>query len=754
MGLLNIKAPVGVNTSAVANKVRNSKRKVSTRKSTGNTIGDRVALIRAKVEQELGNLKDDFLCIQTEEELSNYIDKCIENNKFSFDTETSGLDYINCDLVGFSLYTPGMKACYVPVGHKSFVDNLIKDNQLSLEIVNKQLSRLQNIPAIMWNGKFDINVIYFKFFWVFNNLLWDGMVASKIYNELEEAGLKYQYCKKIAKDGKVNDYSELFNGINFAYVPINIAYLYGAKDAQITYEMYEYQLGLYNQKGNENLKELLELIETPLVPVIAEMQRNGISLDLEKAKELSEKYHQKLEECEKVIDDTMEIYRKEIAEYNRKNPRSQFVLPLNPNSPPQVAKLLYDVIGVESPDKHNPRATGKDIIAKIDEPICKAITSYKTIDKLLSTYIDKLPKCIDAKTGKIHASYNQNGTETGRLSSNDPNLQNIPSHNDEIRTMFIPSPGNVFIFADYSQQEPKVTAWLSQDPNMLEIYKDPNADLYPEVAALAYHTTPDECREFRADGTVNKVGKERRGKAKIIQLAATYGQEAYSLAQALGCSVKEAKAIQDSYFNKFPRIKQFTEEIWESAYHTGYVETVFGRRRHLPAMQLEPYEFNWIDGVGNNFDLLDFDNETQVQEVPLDVQKEYEEQLDKCFKWQDKQKIIQAAKQENIKIVDNTAKIKDAERQAINTPIQGTAADMTKLSMVNLANNKKFKELGGKIVLQIHDELGIECPEENAKEVCKIFKEVMETSPQVKIKLPWRCDMVVCKCWNGEPINV
>lgn len=755
MGLLSIKAPVGVNTSAVATKVQNSKRKVATKRtSTGSTIGDRIQLIRAKVEQELGHLKDQFLLINTEEELSKYIDKCIENNEYAFDTETTSLDYINCELVGFSLFTPGMKACYCPVSHRSYVDGIIKDNQLPLEVVNRQLKRLQDIPSIMHTAKFDINVIFCRFEWEFSNLIWDAMVAAKILDETEDAKLKYQYCKKIAKDGKVNDYSALFEDINFAYVPINIAYLYAAKDAQITYELYEWQLNEYNKPGNEKLKELLQTIEIPLVPVVAEMQRYGIGIDLDRAKELSAKYHKILEEAEATVDDVCNMYRKEIAEYNRKNPRSNFKLPLNPNSSQQVAKLLYDVLGITSPDKHNPRGTGKEILQKIDEPVCQAILDYKSTDKLLGTYIDKLPKCLNPKTGKIHASFNQNGTETGRFSSSDPNLQNIPSKNEEIRTMFVPEKGNVLIFADYSQQEPKATAWLSQDENMLEIYQDPKADLYPYVASVAYHVSPDECREFREDGTVNKEGKKRRGNAKVIQLAATYGQEAYSLAQSLGCTVKEAKEIQQSYFNRFPRIKEFTEKTYQFAYENGYVETVWGRRRHLPDMQLEPYEFSWKDGVGNNFDLLDFENESQVQEVPQDIQDEYAEAMDKCYKWQDKQKVMEQARAENIKIVDNTLKIAEAERQAINTPIQGTASDMIKLSMVNLAKDEEFRRLGGKIVLQIHDELGIEGPEKNAKELCEVFQRVMETSPQAKIKLPWRCDMVVCKCWNGEVINV
>lgn len=760
MALFNIKAPVGVNTSQVASKIQNSKKKVATRRSTGSTIGDRIQLIRAKVEAELGHLKDDFLLINTEEELSKYIDKCIENNICSFDTETTSLDFITCELVGFSLYTPGMKACYVPVSHRSFVDNLIKQNQLSLDIINRQLKRLQSIPTIMHNGKFDINVGYFRFNWCFDNLVWDTMVASKILNELEDAGLKYLYSKYVAKDDKVNDYSSLFEGINFAYVPINIAYLYGAKDALITYELYQYQLKQYDIPENSELKELLTSIEIPLVQVVADMQRTGISIDVEYANELSVKYHKQLDECESKVDEVMQIYSKQIAEYNRKNPKTMFKTPLNPNSSKQVAQLLYDVLELTSNDKHKPRGTGDEILSAMDEPIVEAILNYRGVYKLLSTYIDKMPRVINPVTGKIHASFNQNGTDTGRFSSSDPNLQNIPSHNDDIRQMFTAGKtedgeDNILIFADYSQQEPKATAWLSQDKNMIEIYKnDKNADLYPEVASTAFHVPADECREFRPDGTVNKEGKERRGKAKIIQLAATYGQTAYSLAQSLGCKLKDAQNIQDRFFARFPGIKKFTQDTYEFAYKNGYVKTVWGRRRHLPNMQLEPYEFSWKDGVGNNFDLLDFDSETEVQGVPLEIQEEYEEALDNCYKWKDKQKIIQQALEENIVIVDNTSKISEAERQAINTPIQGTASDMIKLSMVNLWYNPEFRKLGGKIVLQIHDELGIIGPEHNKKELAKLYQDTMETSPQAKIKLPWRCDMVICKRWYGEEIKL
>lgn len=754
MGLLNIKAPVGVNTSQVASKIQNSKRKVATRKSTGSTIGDRIQLIRAKVEAELGHLKDRYICIQTEEELSSYVDKCIANGIYSFDTETTGLDPITCELVGFSLYTPGEKACYVPVSHRSFVDNLIKDNQLSLDVINIQLSRLKDVQSIMHNAKFDINVIYWRFSWLFSNLHWDTMVAVKILDEREPAGLKYQYCKIFEKDGKVNDYSALFEGINFAYVPINIAYLYAAKDAEITYQLYEWQRSQYELPGNEKLKELLETIEIPLVPVIAEMQREGVSFDMQKANELSEKYNKQLEECDKELEDTLKMYSKEIAEWNRFNPTNCFVAPLNANSSKQVAQFLYDVLGVTSPDKHNERGTGEDILKEIDEPICQVILKYRGIKKLLTTYIEKMPNVVNPKTGRIHASFNQNGTDTGRLSSSDPNLQNIPSHNDEIRLMFTADEGCVFIGSDYSQQEPKATAWLSQDKNMLEIYAtDPKADLYPEVASTAFHVPVDECKEFREDGTVNKQGKERRSKAKVIQLAMTYGQAAYSLAQSLGCKVKEAQEIQDNFFARFPGIREFTQKTYQFAYENGYVETVWGRRRHLPDMQLEPYEFYWLDGVGNNFDLLDFESETEVQEVPQDLQDEYAEAMDKCYKWQDKVKVIEQAKKDNIKIIDNTLKIADAERQSINTPIQGTSADMVKLAMVNLANDKEFRRLGGVIKMQIHDELICQGPKENAKELAMVIQRVMQESPTVKIKLPWRCDMVVSERWNGEEIK-
>lgn len=408
MGLLNIKAPAGVNTSSVASKVQNSKKKVTTRRLSGNTILDRINLIRTKVEMELGHLAEKYICIRTEEELKDYVDKCIAFGECSFDTETTGLNTIDDELVGFSLYVPGEKACYIPVNHRSYVDNLVTQNQVSMEAVTRQLSRLVNTKLIMQNGKFDINVMYWqngiKFF---DNLGWDTMVCTAIIDEREPRGLKYQYAKKVQKSDKINDYSELFDGVNFAYVPIKVAYLYGAKDAEITYELYQYQKEILEKPENSKLKELYMTIELPLVPVIAEMQREGVSFDMEKAKELSDKYNKQLDKCMEELDEVCNMYGKEIAEWNRRHPKEYFTLPLNPNSSKQVAQFLYDILGVESVDKHKERGTGEEILEQIDEPVVKCILKYREIKKLLSTYIDKMPKVVNAKTGRIHASFNQ-----------------------------------------------------------------------------------------------------------------------------------------------------------------------------------------------------------------------------------------------------------------------------------------------------------------------------------------------------------
>lgn len=755
MALFNLKAIPKVDTKSVASKLKASK--VSSK--TGDTLYDTINIIKQKVAQELGIYGDKYIRINTLDQLEDYVQYCAKNGIYGIDTETSSLDPISCNLVGISLKTPGLDACYIPLNHISYVTGQRSQNQLELSEVSQCLKPLLGVSSVMHNAKFDINVMKCQLGLDFSkSLVWDTMVCAKLLDHREKAGLKYQHSIKIQKVKKVNDYSELFDKVNFADIPISTGYLYAARDAEMTLELYEYQKNIIESQGYEKLNELYTQIELPLVSVVADMQLRGVGINIELCEQLSKKFHKVRSNAIDEIQRICEIYKEDIVKYQRKNPTSKFKMPLNQSSNDQVAMFLFDVLGLETPKK-NSRSVDVEALTMLDHPVSKALLEFRKVEKLLTTYVDKLPNTAHPQTGCVHASFNQNGTDTGRMSSSDPNMQNIPSRGDgaEIRQAFYPKSNKefgeyYFVQSDYSQQEPMVTAWLSQDKNMLQAFRS-GQDIYAVVASGSFNVPYDCCLEFRPDGSKSPEGKERRSSAKIIQLAMTYGQTAYSLSKSLGKPTKECEKIQSNFFKMFPRISEFTEETFQFAFENGYVETLWGRRRYLPHMQLEPYDMSWISGVSNDFDVLDFENDSTCEGIPDHIYDEYAQQLEEAYGWKTKQKIMEEAKKNNIQIVDNTLKIGDAERQSINTPIQGTSADMVKLAMVKLFQNEEFRSLGCYIALQVHDELICAVPKKNIKRGAEIIQEIMVNAPQVKIKLPLKVDMVVTKEWDGEKVE-
>ena len=443
------------------------------------------------------------------------------------------------------------------------------------------------------------------------------------------------------------------------------------------------------------------------------------------------------------------MYKDEILKYKIKNPNNKLSDPISVSSPTQLAILFYDILKIESPDPKNPRGTGSDILEKIDNPLCKAILDYRTTSKLLTTYIDKLPSCINPKTGRIHPHFNQYGAKTGRLSSDQPNLQNIPSHNKDIRKMFVPSEGYVMLSCDYSQQEPRTMAAMCGDPGMINAYKE-GKDLYASIASIAFNMPYEECLEFRPDGTTNKEGKERRSQAKSILLGLLYGRGINSVAEQLHTTKQKAQQIQDKVFKGFPAIKQFEEDTLYMAKTYGFVTTFWGRKRRLPEMQLEEFEFKWKDGYGD-FDPLSFDSVVENTEVPDDIKRKYIAKLHKNpFK---KRPIIEEAYNEGIIITDNGGKIADATRQCVNSRIQGSAADLSKLAGIEIRKNERLKELGFKLLVPIHDEYLAECPIENAKECAELFSKCMCDAAR-DLGIPISCDTEITRQWYGETITL
>lgn len=428
-------------------------------KSSALSILDQLALIRTNVEKVLGRYADTTRLITSIEELHKYIDKAIFNGEIAIDTETNNsLDPISCKIMGPCIYTPGEKSVYIPVNHVDPITHEKLDNQLTESQIKDEFSRLNNTKIIMHNGKFDYQVIKCTC-GLELSVYWDTMIGARILDENEKsAGLKQQYRDKI--DSSVEKYSidHLFENIEYAVVDPSLFALYAATDAMMTYKLYKWQMKQFDLPGNERIKWLFHNVEMPVMKVAAEMELTGVEIDSDYAKRLSNKYHQKVDLVDKEIADQLRSIRPIIEKWRetpeakfkptskkpnkngeytlQKSKSEQLADPPQLTSPTQLAILLYDVFNTPVIDKKSPRGTGEDILTKIDNPLCELIIEKRGVEKLIGTYIDKLPACINPVDNRLHAHFNQLGTDTGRFSSSDPNLQNIPSKEKAIRMMF------------------------------------------------------------------------------------------------------------------------------------------------------------------------------------------------------------------------------------------------------------------------------------------------------------------------------
>lgn len=724
-------------------------------RSGGNNLAAQIQSIVAIANQKLANHKDDYILIREPDQLYEYMKEMKQVGEGALDTETTGLNPLLVDIVGGCIYTPGQKAAYIPINHKSYITGVRTKDQLDEQTVSKIMKEFhKDIRWIFHNAKYDIRVCR-KTLGIDFKPYWDTMLAAYCIDEEESHRLKdlhLKYCN--SKDTESLTFDALFKGVTFDMIPISTAYLYAAGDAIKTYELMKYQQTLLNRRVLTGPYNVFQNIEMPLISVVADMEDRGVCLDFDVCKNLHEKYHKIREERQKQADEAIAMYKEEIDNYKMKNPNNKLSDPISLTSPTQLAILFYDILGLTSPDKNKPRGTGEDILKHFakgkEKNICEAILGMRNVEKLLGTYIDKMPE-IALEDGRVHASYNQYGAKTGRFSSQDPNLQNIPSHNKEIRQMFKAKDGYVLIGSDFSQQEPMVTAHLSDDKKMQEAFIN-GKDIYATIAALAFHKKYEECKEFRPDGTVNPAGKERRTQAKSIVLGILYGRQIPSIAEQLGVSTKEAQAIYDKVIASFPALGKFIEDSQEMARTEGYVTTAWGRRRHLKDMQLERYEFSY-SGKVTNFDPLAFGSEVST-EVPKKVKDNYIKQIDKAFGWKKKNDIIQKALSEGIKIKDNGGFIAQAERQCVNARVQGSAADITKLAMIAINNDERMKELDFHLLIQVHDEVIGECPIENATEAGERLSYLMRTAPSNLIKLPFKCDVDFTKNWYGEEAEI
>lgn len=669
--------------------------------------------------------------------------------------------------MGLCLYTPGQKNAYIPVHHTDKDGNRLQW-QINETQIREQLKRCKEVFKIFHNATFDIEVIY----QTCNIKLkadWDTMVGAQLLNENEQKGLKTQYKLHINPDQDKYDIEHLFKGLPYAIIDPELFALYAATDSYMTYKLYEYQKREFEKSENEDIYNLFKTIEIPILDVVVDMELTGVEVDLDYAQRLSSVYHKKSDSVQIKIDEELMRLKPQIDAWRvsaiankpiigkngkeGKTPNQQLADPPELSSPTQMAILLYDILNVPIIDKRTPRGTGAEILEALADkvPLCKLLVEKRGYDILINTFIDKMPEVIQ-KDGRVHARFNTCGTATGRFSSTDPNLQNIPSHAKDIRGIFKASAGCSLVGSDYSAQEPRSTATLSGDKDMIQAYKD-GKDLYAVIASKCFSNDYEDNLEFRpSTGELQPEGKARRSKAKTILLGITYGMGANTLAERMNLSVQEANKIIEDFYLGFPGVKKLTEASQQMLREKGYVTDMFGRRRHIPDAMLPKYELT-MSGGNNLFNPL-LHSINQLDDKSEKLIAKYRDELEKATWKKDKDLIIAQAKKDGVTVKDNGGFINRALRQCLNARIQGTAASMTKLAMIMIHNDKELNNLGFKLLVTVHDEVFGECPTENSELAAKRLCEVMVEAAKIRCSaVPWKCDPYILKHWYADELS-
>ena len=590
----------------------------------------------------LKTVPHDYQLIEKEEDMRRFFDYLYTSKILVLDTETTSTNTIDAELVGLSFAIKENEAFYVPVP---------ENREEAQKIVNifKPLYEDENIVKVGQNIKYDLEVLH-NYGVELKGKLWDTMIAHYLIQP--ELRHNMDYMAKTLLNYKTIHIDELIgpkgkNQKSMRDLSPTLVYEYAAEDADITLKLKNVLEPKLKEYG---LEDLFYNVEMPLIYVLAEMEMNGVRIDTDSLKETSNTLTKRMEELEKRIH--------ELAGED-----------FNIASPKQVGEILFGKLKIiEKPKKTKTGQfiTSEEVLQTLrgKHEIVADILEHRGLKKLLGTYVDALPKLINPRTGHIHTSFNQAITATGRLSSSDPNLQNIPVRGEdgkEIRKAFIPEEGCKFFSADYSQIELRVMAHLSGDENMIEAFRS-GQDIHAATAAKVYKKD------------ISEVERDERTKAKRANFGIIYGITVFGLAERLEISREESRQLIDGYFETFPKVKDYMENAKESARRKGYVETLFGRRRYLA-------DINSANATVRGF----------------------------------------------------------AERNAINAPIQGTAADIIKVAMVRVFERMKREKVASKMILQVHDELNFSVAPGEEQIMERIVMEEMSNVLEIKVPLLADC---------------
>ena len=582
--------------------------------------------------------------VDTQKKLAGLVKALNKAEIISFDTETTSTEEMKAEIVGISLAIKEGEGYYIPTGHRA-------GTNLPLEQVLAALKGPLTDPKIgkiAHNAKYDYIVLARHGLRV-GPLTFDTMLAEFIIDPSSHSmGLKNMAFNKLGDE--MTHIEELIGKgkkqITMDEVAIESAAPYAVADAEVTLRLLPIQReGLKRVNGEKLLYE----IDLPLTPVLADMEMNGISLDLPFFQETGARLEKRMNEIEKQV---YELVGK----------------PFNINSTQQLSDVLFKQLGLEPPDRGNKTASGHystsagvlDLL-RGKHSVVDLILEHRELSKLKSTYVDALQAAINSETGCVHTNYSQIGAVTGRLSSSNPNLQNIPIRTEEgrrLRQGFVAGKGNVLLSVDYSQIELRIVAHMAQDEGMLAAFRA-GEDIHATTAAAIYNVSHDA------------ITKNMRRHAKAINFGLIYGMSVFGLTRTTELTLSEAETFVKAYFQKFPGVKKYLDGIRKQAAQQGYVETLLGRRRYFPALQ----------GRAN----------------------------------------VQVKNRE--------------EREAINAPVQGTAADIMKIAMLKIPPALKEAGLSANMLLQVHDELVFECPKNELKETARIVQEVMANAYPLDIPL-------------------